>query len=318
MRQCVFGSVSASLLAAVWAVSGGSASAAVYEYPIVIPGNLTTTATTLSVDTTGATGRARAFYITGDWLAISTNDPWSNELRAQLVGLTNVGGGALDRPVGGLANSNPFTFTAPAATTWANNTTSPLGRGAATYLADVPAADMGGIFTLGLRQTFAGSVTSLTNASIGFVTDIITPVPVSTVGGPTMVQRPTSLTALTTNGPYRYAAVTVTAIVSGPHHFGVYTGGADGFLYVYRGSFDPTAPLVNLAGLDDVGDLGDTNSSSLWLDMTAGETAVAVITTFNPTANVSQGLFTWAGPIPEPAALGVLAPVAALLLRRRA
>ncbi len=284
-------------------------SAAIFTYGFS-PATITTTAAFYSIDTTGASGRARAFYVTGDW-SVAGGDPWSNEFRVQITGLTNLGGGGLQRAMGGLGNGSAYTFGAPAASTWSNNTTSPTGMGAVTYLADVAAADLGGIYSVGLRQTFGGSSANLANAAVHFATDVITPVAVNTIGGPSMSRRPSSLTGLSSAGTYRYQTLSYTATASGAHHFGLYTGGADGYLFVYNGAFNPLSPLTNLVGLDDIGDLGDANSSSMWLNMNAGDTYTMVASVFSSGADVSNGTFTIAGPvgavIPEPATMGLLA-----------
>ena len=101
------------------------ASADVFSYAFN-PGVITNTASFYNIDTSGASGRARAFYVTGDW-SVAGGDPWSNEFRVQLAGVTNQGGGALERTHGGVNNGNPFTFAPPAATAWGNNATKPVG-----------------------------------------------------------------------------------------------------------------------------------------------------------------------------------------------
>lgn len=284
--------------------------AAIFSYSLGT-NTVTPTVTTIGVDTTGASGRIRAYYVTGDWTQVAGN-PFSNEFRSQIVGVSNLGGGLLDRSHGGVATNAPFSFVAP------SNTTANQGAAPSTFLANVAGADLGGTITVGLRQTFAGSSATMANATVHFATDIITPDAVVIDGtSPTMVARPNSLTTVTT-GTYGYKATTFTAQASGAHHIGLYTGGVDGYVLLYNGAFDPNSPLTNLIGLDDVGDLTDTNSSSFWINLTGGQQYTMVSTTFTAGAAMGNGLATVAGPVPEPATMIALgAGVAALLRRRR-
>jgi len=293
----------------------GAASADVYSYAFTLDGPITTSVTTVSIDTTGAVGRARAFYLTGDW-SLAGGNPFSNELRVRLVGVTDVGGGGLSRTHGGTTNGNPFSFQAPAVATWVNNvTTAPTGHGYNTMLANQASSDLGGVFQLGLNQTFGGSSANLSNAQVHFLTDIFAPVAFNSAStGLAMPVRPTSLTSTTAGvgGGFSYDSFSFTARATGAHHLAMHISPAfDGFLLVYRGSFDPLNPLVNLAGLDDIGGLGDSNSSDLFLGLTAGERVTLVATTFSSLsgagANGVQGLFTVAGPIPEPSSVVLLA-----------
>ncbi len=268
-----------------------AASAAVFEHAFTAPSPLTTTAQNVVISTAGDTGRIRAFYVTGNWTGLAGN-PFSNEFRVQIPGLTSQGGGALDRSMGGLANGNPFVFASPSLVT--NNAVGvPAGM-----LANIPAADLGGDYTIALRQTFAGSTANLANAAIRFYTDATAPVAVALDGtSPFMTQRPSSTTTLFGPvGQYRYQAVPFVAAVGGAHHFGLYTGGADAILLVYQGSFDPASPLTNLIGYNDVGSIGDSNSSNMWLSLTAGQSYVVVPTTFTSNAAMPNGLQTIAGP----------------------
>ncbi|MBL8892732.1 MAG: PEP-CTERM sorting domain-containing protein [Planctomycetaceae bacterium] len=295
-----------------------SAQADVFSYNFT-PGTVTTTVSTYSIDTTGATGRARAFYITGDW-SVAGGDPFSNEFRAQLVNVTNQGGGALDRLHGGLGNGNPHSFGAPISNTWSNNTTSPAGLGYNTFLADIAAADLGGTMTLGLRQTFAGSSANLANAQVHFLTDVIAPVAVNTTtSGTSMGNRPNGLTTLFGAGTFNYQALTFTAQATGAHHIGLRTGGQDGYLFAYNGTFDPNNPLTNLIGLDDVGGLGDANSSSMFLGLTGGNLYTFVATHFTSGSNITNGSFSIAGPaaVPEPSSALLLGLFALTGMARR-
>lgn len=279
-----------SLLAAsACLLHSGVAAAADFAFPFVAPSPITPTAQSVVIDTTGASGRARAFHVNGDWTAVA-GDPFSNEFRAQLPGVTNVLG-ALDRAMGGIGNGNPFVFATP------SNTTNPINSIPNGMLADIPGADLGGNITLALRHTFAGSSANLANASVIFYTDAMTPVPVAlSAASPFMAQRPNGLASLSGAGQYRYQEVPFVASASGAHHLGLYTGGADGILLVYQTSFDPANPLTNLIGYNDVGSLGDANSSSMWLSLTAGTTYIAVPTTFASNAPMANGLQTVAGP----------------------
>ncbi|HMO34480.1 MAG TPA: PEP-CTERM sorting domain-containing protein [Gemmatales bacterium] len=299
----------ALLAAAVAMLFGSNIHADVYTFTFTAPATVTTTAQFVSIDTTGFAGRVRAYVLSGDWTAVS-GGPWSAELRTQLVGVTDQGGGVLERVMGGVNNSNPFTFATP------SQTSIDQGQPPRTFLANIAAADLGGTFSLGLRQTFAGSTASIANTSITFYTDAITPVPVNVNSGSSvMTNRPNSLTT-TTAGSFLYESSTFTPEFDGTYHFGLYTGGIDGYLLVYNGSFDPTNPLANLIGLDDDGDLGANNSSSFWLNLTAGNTYTVVSTTFTAGADMPNGLLTIAGlpvgaAVPEPGSLALIGATAA-------
>lgn len=293
-----------------------SAQAATYSYAIADQ-TVTTTASGGTINTTGATGDVRAFYVTGTWNQIAGN-PFSNELRAQLPGVTNLGGGSLDRGLGGAATNATYNFVGPDTSTWNQNTTNPALRGALTHLAN-GALTMGGNVNYALRQTFSGSSATMTGSSFHFLTDIIAPQGVVINGSsPVMTGRPNSLTA-TTSGSFGYNSFTFTAEATGIHHIGLYTGGVDGYLLAYNGAFSPTSTLTNLVGVDDVGDLTDLNSSGMFLTLTAGQSMTFVATTFTAGASMGNGLLTVAGPqaVPEPFSMVAMGAGLLALARRR-
>lgn len=302
------------------AVTGvlASAQAAVYSYAIADQ-TITTTASGGSINTAGATGQARAFYVTGNWSAIAGN-PWSNEFRGQLPGVSNTGGGSLDRSMGGASNGSAFTFVGPDTSTWNNNTTNPTLRGAAGHLAN-GALTMGGSVNYALRQSFTGSSASISGARFHFLTDIVAPQSVVVNGSsPTMAARPNSLTG-TTTGAFSYTTHTFTAQETGIHHIGLYTFGAnlDGYLLAYNGSFNPGSVLTNLIGVDDDSELGLGNGSSMFLTLTQGQTLTLVSTTFDPADVIPDGLLTVAGPqaVPEPFSMVAMGAGLLALARRR-
>lgn len=265
------------------------------------PGTITDTVSNYNIDTSGATGRARAFHVNGDWTAVS-GTPFSNELLASLTGVTNLGGGQLDRLQGGTNDGNPFTFSPPA------NASANFGSPPEGFLANNAAANLGGIHQLGLTQALFGSTANLANASVTFYTDIVAPIPVSFDTSTATFTRPDDLFTAGT-GSYHFQTSNFTAQASGAHHFGLYTNGTDGFLLLYQGNFDPLNPLTNLIGLDDDGDLGLDESSSFWINLTAGTNYVAVSTTFSELTAFPDGLLTIAGPIaavPEPTTLALV------------
>jgi hypothetical protein len=279
--------------------------------------NLSTTATTTALNTAGFSGAVRAYSVTGNWAQVAGN-PFSNEFRSQIAGVTTLGGGTLDRAMGGLGTNANFVFQEPGVSTWNNNTTTaPAGHGMLTHLAN-GALSLGGSINLGLRQTFSGSTATLTNGRVSFYTDVIAPVAINTTGGPTMTGRPNSLTG-TNTGTWNYQAVTFTPTVTGAYHIGLYTGGVDAMLFGYNGAFNPTSTLTNLIGIDDAGDLGDANSSGMWLNLVSGQQYTFVATHFTAGSNVSNGLLTIAGgaAVPEPGTMAALGLGAAALLRRR-
>lgn len=295
----------------------GVAQAATYSYAIADQ-TVTTTASGGTIDTTGASGNVRAFYVTGTWNQIAGN-PFSNEFRAQLPGVTSLGGGLLDRTMGGASTNATHNFVGPDTSTWSNNTTNPTLRGALGHLAN-GALTMGGNVNYALRQTFGGSSATMAGASFHFLTDIVAPQSAVIDGSsPTMAARPNSLTTLNTTGPFRYTTHTFTAQATGIHHIGLYSGGVDSYLLAYNGSFSPTSALTNLIGADDDSELGIANGSSMFLTLTQGQTLTLVSTTFSANTNMANGILTVAGPaaVPEPFSMVAMGAGLLALARRR-
>lgn len=279
--------------------------------------------TNLALDTSAGAGqRARAYIVNGDWSAgggtAGGGDPWSAGFRTRIPGLTDFFNSEfLNRAHGGVNNSDPFQFSTPSYPT-ANQ-----GGFPRTMLPDIPAADLGGTVNLAFWQTLAGSDASMDNVSVDFYTDAIVPVPVSIDPqlAPVMPARPFSLTETTVgnngNG-FSYQEHRFTAPGNGTNlfHVGLYTGGVDGYLFIYSGAFDPNNPLQNLIGLDDDGDLGILNSSSLWIDLVGGQEYTLVASTFIDGAALPTGLFTVAG-VPAPGAVALMALGGLAASRRR-
>lgn len=303
-------------LSALGIVTAASVSSADFFNFSFTAGALTDAVTNYSINTSGASGVIRGYTISGDWVA-GGGDPWSQELTSQVSGVSDHGNGDLDRGHGGLADGNNFSFS-PSSPTWDGGVTSPDGNDQ-TSMVDLGAPSLGGTFTLGLYQSFSGSDATLTNASIQFYTDAIAPVSISTVGASTMTNRPSSFTA-TESGAFRYQATSFTPTASGDFLIQLHTGGIDGYLLAYNGSFDPNNVLTNIIGRDDVGDLGDANSSNMALSLTAGQTYTFVSTVFNPAADISAGTLVIAGataPVPEPATIAALGLGIAAIARKR-
>lgn len=298
------------------------------------------TPTWQSINSAGSSGNLRAFYVTGDWNAVSGN-PFSSEFRARLnPGATTVAAGSLTgapatgtwiRSHGGVGNGNPFTFGHPQVTSWSNNvTTSPAAHGYNTNIHYSTGATMGGLFNLGLSQSFSGSSAQLTNGQVHFLTDCMAPVgfdtqnslPGTTTG--TMTQRPTggNLATLTAAGTYHYAAMTFTAPATGVKHLAIHTGGPnfptfDGYLLMYGpGGFNPLSPLANLIAHDDDSGSGLSNSADLFMSVTQGVQYTLVATTFSGTGPHYTGMFTVAG-VPEPSAMLLVGAVVSILGYRR-
>lgn len=289
----------------------------VYSYALT-PGLITDdpAANALVVNTTGASGAIRGYTITGDWTAVG-GGPFSGELTSRIAGLSDVGGGSLDRYVGGDGNGAAFTFN-HAYPTW--NGASPTTWSDAEALVGLTAGNLGGSFTVNLYQELTGSSANLTNASVNFFTDAIAPVNITTTGQSTMTGRPNSFTG-TAAGSFRYVATTFTPQVTGTFIIGLHTAGTDGYLLGYQGAFNPSSPLTNIIGRDDVGDLGDSESSNFVLGLTAGQQYTFVSTTFSDTDDITNGTLVIAGPtapVPEPASMAALGlGIAGLVAKRR-
>lgn len=147
----------------------------------------------------------------------------------------------------------------------------------------------------------------------------------------------------------RYQATSFTVTASGAYTFEANFPAFDGYLLAYQDSFNPNDPLANLINGDDdfsgsytllTGSTatgqnasriapGDTsNYVSGGLQLTAGRTYVAVVTSFADRTSVvtpAQGVYNAAiggGPgnvqaVPEPATLAALGLGAAAMLKRR-
>lgn len=297
VQKMRFSAMSVFVLSATLGAASAS-HAAVYSYSL--PNSVVdSTGSAGTLNTAGAGGKVRAFYFTGEW-SENFGDPYANEFRVRLPGVTTLGNGPLDRKMGGPAAEAPYTFVGPDTTTWENNVTVPADRAAEGHLAD-GALMLGGMVDYRLRQTLSGSVSNISNAQLHFLTDIITPETIVLNGAsPVMTQRPTSFSTLSMSGSYRYQPYSFTALATGIHHIGLYTGNPDGYLYVYNGSFDPGNTLMNLIGMDDTGDLDGDKSSGMYLNLVAGQSITVITSNYFSNDIMPNGLMTIAGPVPEP------------------
>jgi len=154
-----------------------------------------------------------------------------------------------------------------------------------------------------------------------------------TQGDPTF-NRPSSSVDLSGIGTAAaFDTFTFIAADSGPYSVaGAYTGGLDGYLFLYSPSFNPLAPLTNLQAADDdftavtdslipSSDSFGPQTTDLTLTLTPGASYTLVVTAFS-NANISDGLGDYSvtvigDVIPEPTVLGLLAGASIMALRRR-
>jgi hypothetical protein len=299
--------------------------AAVFTYDVTPSATLSSTPTFFSVNTASAAGqRARAAAITGRWGG-STGNAESSELRLRIAGMTDVGGGQLDRSVGGTSGTSTFSFLQPNFATW-NNTAVwnnlPFDPYTSNQLANAGSSDLGGVLSVGIKQSFTGSGATLNGAQISFYTDAITPFSGSIGSSNPTFQRPISLTALSNSANnVRYAAHSFVAPGTGSNPFavGMFLEESltnDSVLMVYQGAFDPLNPLVNLIGVDDDGALGVLGGSSLWLNLTGGSSYTLVASTWGNNT-VLTGYTAYVAGVPEPMTMTALALVALAAKRRK-
>lgn len=279
--------------------------------------NITTTYSSIPFSGTG-TALVRGYTVTGDWTA-GSGGPWSQEFQTRLQsGLT----GVFDRSMGGTNNGNPYSFV-QGGSWWSNGTTnlgSNIGNIRGEYTTFQPANSS---FTLGLRQSFAGSNATLSNAAVNLFTDIIPEQSGALDGSSGLYRRAGSVTGigsgtLGSGTTYRYESYTFTALVDGLHQIGARYTGFDGYLSLYQGAFDPTNAIANIIGVDDdssptIGTLG----SDMWLNLIGGQSYTVVISHFSATPQTGSFISYVAGPVPAPASLALLGLGGLAASRRR-
>jgi hypothetical protein len=254
------------------------------------------------------------YTMTTNWTAGAGN-PRSIEL---VLGVTAPGGtGGILLPIGGVANSNPYTFP--------GNVNS---AGVFTLLNTGTLPNFtAGTYTAEFRNLFSSSTMNLANTSLTIFSNP-TMLSGTTAGGPTFDRPAVGDFGGGATG-VAYATNRVVVSTTGRYMFAEgYTGaGYDGVLYLYQGSFDPLNPTANLIGAADNPDFSNV-PSSLTAPLTAGTEYVLVSTGFT---NTDFGTFDLYGagpgavtfnPVPEPGTT-LLAAVSALgagawLRRRRA
>lgn len=262
--------------------------------------------------------------------------------------------GLWNRVTGTSASSNMRTTLSDGTTTWAaahmgGNTSSAItswqfgqfSNRANNSLFNDPATPAGGLtgsifsgnananYSIVFRSGISTMTATMSNASVSLYTDAVAPFNDSLATFDGMFQRPSSLTALAT-GTHRYNAHSFVAPATGTYMVGGNwlvpgtTTFYDGHLELYEGSFNPASPLTNLIGVDDDAmpvppGTSSFNSSAMWLNLTAGQTYIAVATTFasGTTGAVNPYSVYVAGPVPEPATFAVLGLGALALVRRR-
>jgi hypothetical protein len=292
------------LLLSVAAAGGPAARADTFTF--TIPGSVTVTSGSPVSQTVGgqpAATQALGYTLGGSWTA-GSGTSWSNEFR---VAVTAPGGTqSIFNPVGGTGDGNPFTFPG-----------GPTSGGTFTNLAGPLPNYAAGSYTVSFDTTFAGSTANLAAGSRLTVFYNPQSLTGTTANGPTFNRPRVEGTALSTVGTaVRYEIVQVTVNQSGRYMLASGTPGYDGFLLLYRVSFDPASPLTNYVNGGDQPD-DTTLPSVLTANLAVGTNYYAVLTGFD---NPDAGAFTLyaAGPgavtltpVPEPA-LGLLSAALAL------
>jgi hypothetical protein len=276
----------------------------------------------------------RAVYITGTLNQIS-GGAWSTEMRLHPYLDSNPFLVTTGRRMGGVSSSDPFTFTHPGAT-WNNL---PL-QGAYLFgnVGGAAAYSTGGDYDFRFRSGFGTAVSEIVDGWIYASTDYIAPQTMNLFDGPTMSQRPSSLTTLSSPGTYRYdtfsffvseaGVYSIAADYRADGHDGSGASGAggwfDGWLNLYAGqSFNPADPLSNLIGTDDdelgAFTTGGLRASGMMLALEPGW-YTAMATTFANNLNPANDFTVYVGQftkLPAPGALALLGMAGLLGVRRR-
>lgn len=192
--------------------------------------------------------------------------------------VTNSGGQDLTISGVSLSGSSAFTIEGTLPSTIAP------GANATLTLRFAPTAGGAASGTLTITSNAASSPTTVALSGSGVVQTTFSG---TTTGGPTW-QRPSTLgtgasgsCALSTSAnavAYRSIPITVTA--GGQYEILAAWQGFDGFLYLYRGAFNPTDQCLNLIGLND--DFGGIAASRILIDLDPGS-YVIVATAFSNT-----------------------------------
>lgn len=289
------------------------------------PLNLTSTRQSFAVNFGASTQTVRGVAISGNWTA-GTGDPWSSELVA-----SHTDSDINELGMGGQNNGNAFVFGNYASIydNASNDGVMPFHSGAQSN------TTVAGYAQAWMRQTFAGSNATLSNASMSVFTDVVAP-STGTFNANNVYQRAASVTGfgtgtLAATGSYGYRTMEFTTTVAGVYMFGAdfrassTDNGFDGWLSVYQGPFDPQNALTNLIGVDDDDAVVGGRAAAIWLNLQANQRYVLVGSTFDPIATATPlptNAFTMfiAGPdqvIPEPGTMIALGLGAAALVARR-
>lgn len=282
--------------------------------PLSSPINFTTTATNRNVNIPAMTSASssnaiRGFFISGNWTG--NGGAWSEET---LVTFTGPGFNSGERNIGGVSDSNAFTYGLIGGTYEQNGST----VGIATETFNGPSAASPFVGTLAFRTGIIGGG-SIANASATFVTDALAPVSGS-ITNATTFKRPNSLNTLAGGTNYIYTTSTFVAPATGTFLIGAdYGTGFDGVLFLYNGAFNAASPLTNLIAMGDDGQT--TQTSGIWINLTAGQTYTSVFSAFEAIENngPTSGQYTmYVAGVPEPGTMLALgAGLAALAARRR-
>jgi MYXO-CTERM domain-containing protein len=296
--------------------AAGAATAGVQSFAL---GNLNVTnsfaANTYAISGSG-TDLVRGIYLSGDWTN-AAGGAWSSELNYSFTAPGPVG--VVDRRLGGVANSNPYTF-GTGANWWSNGTTNNNQEIRGEFTTFQPANSS---FTFSLRQTFLGSSSNISNARLNLLTDIIPAVTGSLEGISPIYKRASGVTgfgtgSLGSGSTYRYSTYTFTALADGIHQIGARYSGFDGYLSLYQGAFDANNALTNIIGVDDDSQSPvSTGGSDMFLNLIAGQSYTVVISHFSTTPQVGTFTSYVAGPVPTPGALAALGLAGLAASRRR-
>ncbi|MEX2242810.1 MAG: PEP-CTERM sorting domain-containing protein [Fimbriimonadaceae bacterium] len=307
----------------------GTAYAGVYTFGLGSFGPFDNTTGSTHNFAVAADGPVRGYYVSGDWTR-NTGTSAASLMRTIIGDGTTTWAAA---HMGGHTTSTVTAWTFGQFSNRANNSAfNDPATPAGGLTGNIFSGNANANYSLTFRSGSATMTSSMANASAHLLTDAVAPMSGDLNSPQGTFARPITLTTQQTLTTYRYNAHSFVAPTSGTFMVAgnwfagpASTNFYDGHLELYEGSFDPNNPLLNLVGVDDDGmpvppGVSIFNSSAMWLNLTGGQTYIAVATTFasGSTGAVNPYSLYVAGPVPEPATIAFLGfGVAALVARRR-